>query len=153
MTTNFKNIHIGKLIKFRMQELDISLERAAIFLNMEEEEIKQVYTQESLDGEAMLRWSKLLEYDFFRIYTQHLILYAPQKANKPKRKATGLPVFKKNIYSQEVIDYLLNLVESGKKNYAEVQKKYNIPNTTIMRWAHKYGDNKEQNSKIVNQKN
>ena len=32
------------------------------------------------------KWSKILEYDFFRIYSQHLILYAPPSANENKSK-------------------------------------------------------------------
>ena len=100
-----------------------------------------MYTSKSVDSEALLRWSKLLEYDFFRIYTQHLILYSPQDPEKAKRKkadTTALPVFKKNIYTQEVILYLVGLVADGHKTCREIQAEYNIPSTTIMRWYDKY---------------
>lgn len=142
MPRNFKNIYIGKLIEQRMKECDISLERAAKFLKLEEDEVEQMYEAKSLNCDILLRWSKLLEYDFFRIYCQHLILYAPQYVSKTKRKKskeTKLPVFKKNIYTQEVILYLVELVEDGKKTCRQIQKEYNIPGTTILRWANKYG--------------
>lgn len=141
MISNFKDIHIGKLVRRRMQECDVTVERAAAFLKLQEEDIEQMYEQKSLDCEVLLRWSKLLEYDFFRIYTQHLILYAPQDAGKVKRKQkpdTDLPVFKKNIYMKEVIDYLIELVDSGQKTYKEIQDEYNIPSTTVFRWRDKY---------------
>ena len=40
------------------------------------------------------KWSKILEYDFFRIYTQHLILYAPPSAEtKTRKKPTKKSLF------------------------------------------------------------
>lgn len=83
MNTNFKNIHIGQLIKQRMQECAIVIERASAFLNVSEDELERMFDEKSLDCNILLRWSKLLNYDFFRIYTQHLILYAPQDPKKP----------------------------------------------------------------------
>lgn len=141
MHDNFKNIHIGKLIGRYMQERGIAIERASAFLKVSEEEVEQMYTLKSLDCDVLLRWSKLLKYDLFRIYSQHLILYSPQDANKSeyrKKINTELPIFKKNIYTQEVIDYLVELVESGRKTYKQIQNEYNIPSTTILRWRDKY---------------
>ncbi len=141
MLANFKSIHIGKMIQQRMKECSISVERAAKFLKVKEEEVEKVYKQKSVDSTQLLGWSKLLEYDFFRIYSQHLILYAPQDKNKSKRKKpeTALPCFKKNIYTHEVIMFLIELVESERKNPRDIQKEYNIPTTTIIRWIDKYG--------------
>lgn len=146
MHENFKHIHMGKLINQYMQKCGVEIERAAAFLKVEEEEVEHMYTQKSLDCEVLLRWSKLLKYDFFRIYSQHLILYSPQDTNKSNRKKkinTGLPLFKKNIYTQEVIFYLVDLVESGKKIYKQIQDEYNIPSTTIFRWRDKYAKKSE----------
>lgn len=142
MHENFKNIHVGKLIHRYMKECGIDVERAAAFLKVDEEELEQMYTRKSLDCDTLLRWSKLLKYDFFRIYSQHLILYSPQDTNITKRKKkvkSGLPDFKKNIYTEEVIYYLVELVANGKKTYKQIQTEYNIPSTTVLRWKHKYG--------------
>ena len=141
MATNFKNIHIGKLIHQRMKELDIDVDRAARFLKVEDEDIENMFGKKSIDSVHLLAWSKLLEYDFFRIYSQHLILYAPQDKNKLKRKKqeTTLPQFKKNIYTHEVIMYLIELVDKGKKSVRNIQDEYNIPSTTVFRWIDKYG--------------
>lgn len=148
MIGNFKNIHIGKLIAQRMKECEIEIERAANFLDVSEEEIKRMYIQKSIDSHALLRWSKLLKYDFFRIYSQHLILYAPQHTPKggkdPKEIKSALPVLKKNVYTQEVILYLIELVESGKKTGRQIQKEYNIPATTILRWVNKHKKSKKK---------
>lgn len=139
MLGNFKHIHIGKLIEHRMNECEMSVERAAKFLGVEEYEVELMYEQESIDAHTLLRWSKLLKYDFFRIYSQHLILYSPQKSNTGKAaKASALPVLKKNVYTPEVIEYLIELVNSGKKTGSQIQEEYNIPKTTILRWMNKY---------------
>ena len=143
MIGNFRNIHIGKLIAQRMKECEIDVERAAKFIKVSEAEVKRMYTLKSLDSHILLRWSKLLKYDFFRIYSQHLILYAPQhptkakKGNNGKEIASALPVLKKNIYTQEIIAYLVELVETGKKTTKQIQDEYNIPATTILRWINK----------------
>lgn len=141
MSVNLKSIHIGKMIRQRMKECGVGVERAAKFLKIREEEVVKIYDRKSIDSSQLLNWSKLLEYDFFRIYSQHLILYAPQDKNKPKRKKTDtvLPCFKKNIYTHEVIMFLVELVESERKSARDIQKEYNIPLTTILRWVDKYG--------------
>jgi len=133
------------MIQQRMKECDVSVERAAKFLKVKEEEVEKVYDKKSVDSSQLLSWSKLLEYDFFRIYSQHLILYAPQDKNKSKRKKTktALPCFKKNIYTHEVIMFLVELVESERKSARDIQKEYNIPPTTILRWIDKYGKKSE----------
>ncbi|MBK5721104.1 hypothetical protein JGH11_09515 [Dysgonomonas sp. Marseille-P4677] len=116
---NFNDIHIGKLIQERMLEGDIPIDRVCNFLKVSEEEIELMLDQKTLDCDLLLRWSKLLNYDFFRIYIQYLILYAPQDTNKiniEKEQNSSLPTFKKNIYTHEVIMYLVGLVESGHKN-------------------------------------
>ena len=148
MSTNFKHIHIGNLLKERVEECNIELERAATFIGVTEKEIEEMYLEESLEVDILLRWSKLLEYDFFRLFTQHLILYSPQDRKARKRLKTinensSLPKFKKNIYTKEVIEYLIELVESGEKTYKDLQAEYNIPITTILRWGNKYGTKKE----------
>ncbi len=71
--------------------------------NCTEEEIQSMLDSESLDTEILLKWSKLLEYDFFRIYSQHLILYAPPSAKKENsiKKKSSLPQFRK-IFTQKI---------------------------------------------------
>ena len=139
---NFKEIYIGELIKKRVVEKDIQLTRICKFMNSTEEEIEKMYQMKSLDTKIVLRWSKLLEYDFFRLYSQHLILYAPVESGKSissdKNKNSSLPRFRKNIYTKEVIDYLLNKIETGEMKSSEIIKRYNIPKTTLYKWISKY---------------
>jgi len=137
---DFKNIHIGQLIQKRVLESEMDIIRICNFLKCSEDEIDIMYTLKSLDSELILRWSKLLEYDFFRIYNQHLILYAPQTPiNQVHVKIKSeLPRFKKNIYTKEIIDFIVNLIESGEKTRAQVMEEYRIPKTTLYKWLEKY---------------
>lgn len=140
---NFKEIHIGTLIHHLVTERGIEISRICHFLKCPEEEIKQMYKVKSLDTETLLRWSKLLEYDFFRLYSQHLILYAPSSANQKKTrekksyKKSELPQFRKNIYTQEVIDFILEQINSGKMTKTQVMERYSIPKTTLYKWISK----------------
>ncbi len=138
---NFKEIHIGTLINQRVTESGIALFRICNFLKCDEEEIQMMFDSESLDASMLLKWSKLLEYDFFRIYSQHLILYAPVAANIPsaeRNNKSELPRFRKNIYTIEVIEFILSLLKSGEKTKSQIIEEYKIPKTTLYKWINKY---------------
>ncbi|MDV7697417.1 helix-turn-helix domain-containing protein [Chryseobacterium soli] len=141
MNSHFKNIHLGSLIKKRSEELKIEVSRICNFLHCTEKDIEEMFLCKSLDSEILLRWSKLLGYDFFRLYSQHLILYAPpaavSKINLPVQ-TTNLPQFRKNIYSKEIIDHILEIITNGEKTKNQVIKEYNIPKTTLYKWFNKY---------------
>ncbi|MDW9378751.1 transposase [Chryseobacterium sp. JV558] len=140
---DFKNIGIGELISKRVNELEVDIPRIINFLKCSEEEVQEMYNAESLDTNLLLRWSKLLEYDFFRIYTQHLILFSPpaslsMKQNQPVKKSEVLPGFRKKIYTQEIIDFILELIETKAKTKLQIINEYNIPKTTLYKWIEKY---------------
>ena len=119
MSDNFKNIHIGKMIEKRVIENGIESSRVCRFLKCSQAEILEMYNSNEVGTEILLRWSKLLNYDFFRLYTQHLILYAPQ----------------------EIIDFVLDLLKKGIKTKAEIIDEYRIPKTTLYKWVSKNAKN------------
>ncbi|WP_223609265.1 transposase [Chryseobacterium sp. OSA05B] len=136
---NFEHIHIGALIKRRKEELNIDTDRIYNFFKDTHESIEKMYQSEKLDTDILLKWSKLLEYDFFRIYSQHLILFSPSAAgDRIKKSKTLLPQFRKNIYTQEIIDFILELVETKKKSKNQIILEYRIPKATLYRWIIKY---------------
>mgnify|MGYP003607095297 CR=1 FL=1 len=137
---NFKNIHIGQMIEKRVTESGIEISRICNFFKCTEEEIQRMFEQESLDSNLLLKWSKILEYNFFRISSQHLILYAPPSAviSKNENKKSSLPQFRKNIYTKEVIDFILDMIKTGEKTKIQVMEEYNIPKTTLYKWISKH---------------
>ncbi|KMQ59395.1 transposase [Chryseobacterium angstadtii] len=137
---DFKNIHIGEAIQKRVSESGIETSRICKFLNRSVDEIFEMYTLKSLDSELILRWCKILEYDFFRIYTQHLILFAPVMVRNQTdvKQKSSLPKFRKNMYTKEIIDFILDLIENGEKTRAQVIEEYRIPKTTLYKWIDKY---------------
>ncbi|GEN74033.1 hypothetical protein CLA01_41050 [Chryseobacterium lathyri] len=143
---NFKKIHIGALIKQRVTENDVQISRICSFFKCSEEKIVKMYETESLDSKLLLKWSKLLGYDFFRIYSQHLILFAPQDGvsfNRPtgkEKEKSKMPQFRKNIYTKELIDFILELLENEEKTKLQIINEYKIPKTTLYKWISKYKD-------------
>ena len=135
---NFKDIHIGELIKTKVVESKIDEDRLFKYLRCTERDLKSTYSNKSIPSDELLKWSKILEYDFFRIFSQHLIFYAPASAIKESTTKSSLPQFRKNIYTQEVIDFILELVKEGKKTKLEIIKEYNIPKTTLYKWISKH---------------
>ncbi|UTX50825.1 transposase [Chryseobacterium sp. MA9] len=127
----------------KWNEGDITMERACKFFSSTESEIQMMLREKTLDSDRILKWCKLLEYDFFRIYSQHLILYSPPSSNGYIEKAkedTNLPLFKKNLYTREIIEFLIELVNTGEKTKLEIIKEYKIPKTTLYKWIDKYSN-------------
>ncbi|BFO67476.1 transposase [Chryseobacterium sp. KCF3-3] len=147
---NFKDIHIGSLVNERVSECKIEIERICNFFKCEEKKILEMYQAENLDDGLLLKWSKLLEYDFFRIYSMHLILYSPPSSPLPdsEKICSKLPQFRKNVYTQEMIDFIIELIEKGEKTRLEIITEYRIPKTTLYKWISKY-HNKEQGENLL----
>lgn len=148
---SFKNINAGALIKQRVLESEMEISRICNFFHTTEEEIERMYESKSLDAEVLLKWSKLLEYDFFRIYSQHLILFSPQSnaySNNKEKQTSELPQFRKNIYTREVINFIVDLIYSGEKNMNEIVDKYGIPKTTLHRWTVKYRNHEKETRRM-----
>ena len=137
---NFKNIHIGQMIEKDVADSGTEMSRFCNFFNCTEDEVIEMYQQENLPTDILLKWSKLLEYDFFRIYTQHLILYAPTsaKAENTKKQKPVLPQFRKNIYTKEIINFVLEQINTKEMTKTEVMERYGIPKTTLYKWISKY---------------
>lgn len=139
MSYNVKKIHIGKLIHQKVNEKGIDMYRIEKFLKCSEEEIFSMYQKPSIDTEILLRWSKLLKYDFFRIYVQHIILFSPSEKSKTEAQETQkLPSYRKNVYTREIINFVLELLNSGLKTKTEITEEYKIPKTTLYKWIEKY---------------
>lgn len=146
---NFKTIHIGSLIKQRVSECKIESNRICKFIKCSEAELQQMFQQQTLDSEVLLRWSKLLSYDFFRIYSQHLIFYSPPgnivESNVSQSK---LPTFRKNIYTQEIKDFILEQLNSGEMTRNQVIEHYRIPKTTLYKWIDKHQSKSDDETKL-----
>lgn len=139
MQFNFKDIFIGNLIEKRVQELEISSQRICDFLKIEEKQLTQLYSQENISTDILLKCSKLLDYDFFRIYSQHLLLYAPPASINYKKPEQGnTPQFRKSLYTTEIIDFILELIETKQMDKSEIISRYNIPRSTLYKWIKKH---------------
>lgn len=140
---DYKNIHIGSHIKQIAKIKGLSISRACAYLKCSHQDILDMYTKKSLDSDVLLRWCKLLEYNFFMFYHSHLQLYNP-KASVTKlnvkhsvTKNRSDYIFRKNLYSPDVIDWLLNKLARRELTVKEVMDRYYIPRTTIYRWKKK----------------
>lgn len=138
---NFKNIHIGSLIHEQVADCGLEMSRICNFFKLSEKEIEAMYLSGSISTEFLLKWSKLLKYDFFRIYSQHLLLYSSLKSQKVYPKNNIKPhsmQFRKSLYTKELIDFILELVASGEKSKKQIIEEYKIPKTTLYKWIKKY---------------
>ena len=140
---NYKKIHIGKLIGLKVIESGVKTSYICKFFKCDVNEINKRYESDTLDTEILLSWCKLLEYDFFRVYTQHLILYSPtakiclstedDKVKKPARIE-----LRKNLYTVEIIAFIMEKISSGEMTKLQIIDRYGIPKTTLYKWVAKY---------------
>ncbi|MCS4303181.1 transposase [Chryseobacterium sp. BIGb0232] len=135
---NIKSIHIGTLIQSKVAEQQISMERIMKFLSKTESEVEGMFREKSIDTDILLKWCKLLKFDFFRFYTGHLILYAPySRTDNTIKQQEGTMIFRKSIYTQEVKNFILEKIRAGAMSSSEVITRYNIPKTTLHKWLKK----------------
>ncbi|WP_228377069.1 helix-turn-helix domain-containing protein [Chryseobacterium sp. FH2] len=128
------------MINKRAQEYEIEMHRLCKFFNCTEKDISNMYNSKSLDTEILLKWSRILEYDFFRFYSQNLIFYSPASSgirSKKNKDNSQMPHFRKNIYTKEVINFMLEMLEKGEKTKSQIVSEYNIPKTTLYKWIEK----------------
>lgn len=137
-----KKIHIGQKIRERADFLQIPSERLAERLSIPVSALNEVFSKETIDTGLLLKISKRLNYDFFRLYTGHLIVYAPSSATskikEPRQKMNVAFDFRKNVYTPEIIAYFIRKLEKQEISIGEIISKYKIPKSTIYRWKTKY---------------
>lgn len=63
---------IGQLIHVRLQERGMSVSHLARQLSCERSNLYRIFERESIDTRLLLRISRVLEYDFFRLYSDEL---------------------------------------------------------------------------------
>lgn len=153
---NIKQINIGSEIESVVKQKNIDLERICKFFNLEEEDINAMYAAESLDTEILLKWCKLVKYDFFRVYLAHLQIFAPDatttKISKPN-STTPEVSFKKKIYTPTIKKFILDSIENKTLTKLEAIDKYKIPKTTLYRWINKAKSQSSSQKKIEKKKN
>lgn len=129
-------INIGKLIHEKVKEQNVDDSRIIHFFRCQYHDINEMYNLKSMDTDLILKWSKLLEYDFFRVFSQHQLVYTPVLRSETIK--SSLPIFRKRAYTREGINFFLELIENGVKSKSQIIKEYNIPKCTLYTWASKY---------------
>ncbi|MCT4666294.1 MAG: transposase [Flavobacteriales bacterium] len=144
MIKNFKEIHLGTHIKKVTELQEFDLGRACELFKCDKITIYEMFESEALETDIVLKWCKLLEYNFFMLYHTHLQLYKPSastakmpKSKNGERDEESSYVFRKNLYSPEIIDWILHKWVSGELSPKEIMEKYKIPKTTLYRWKRK----------------
>ena len=54
------------------------------------------------------------------------------------KSGTKAHLFRKNIYTREIIDFILEQINTNVKTPKQVVDDYNIPKTTLYKWMSKY---------------
>lgn len=76
------NIHIGKLIEKRVRETGISNSQFALLMNCHRTTVNNIYKQPTIDLAKLQKICKVLNYDFFKHYTNESNCIEPKVISK-----------------------------------------------------------------------
>lgn len=136
-----RNIHIGRLIKEVVTKQNIDNSLLIKKMDCSGETLLFYYNSKTLDAGLLLKFSKILRYDFFRLYSSHLMLHhgiSNTLANKKTENIVEGVRIRKNVYTKELISYLLDKIRNNEMTKVEVISKYGVPKTTLYKWMQKY---------------
>jgi hypothetical protein len=136
-----RNISIGLIITRIMEEKEFSVDELRLKLGITTSSLNELLSSNSIDTILLLKISKALRYDFFRLYSSHLMLHygisSSVSRTKSKVDIEGVQI-RKNVYTKELIFHLIKKVRTNKMSIKDVILKYGIPKTTFYKWLQKY---------------
>ncbi|MEY8758924.1 transposase [Chryseobacterium tongliaoense] len=141
MISEIRNVHIGFLIKQQVIQSNVDLHYICHFFSSDEQEIYRMYSSRSLDTKVLLKWCRLLEYDFFKVYSESFRLYSTKSAVSKYtviRRKKRITSVRQKLYTNETKDLLINLIITGQKSIVQIVKEYNISKPVIYGWLRKY---------------
>lgn len=65
-------MHIGHLIRQKVEEKKIPVVRLADELSYSRTNLYKIFSKRSIDTEVLMRLSRILEFDFFSLYSEKL---------------------------------------------------------------------------------
>jgi predicted transcriptional regulator len=136
-----RDIHIGDIISKILEIKRINKKDFGQSIDASIFEIKNILKGKSMDTNLLLKCSKVLRYDFFRLYSSHLMLHhgiSNSMSNKKEQNNIDGINIRKNVYTKELILYLISKVRNKEMTTKEVINKFGIPRTTFYKWLQKY---------------
>ena len=136
-----REIHIGNIISFVINEKKLTLNELRIKMVCSTRTINNMLNESSIDTQSLLKLSKVLKYDFFRLYSSHLMLHHGI-SNTISKQVDNIEVegihIRKNVYTKELIEFIVNKVRSKEMSTRQVISQYGIPKTTLYKWLQKF---------------
>jgi hypothetical protein len=115
-------VHIGEKIRQRAKELRVGPTELGKKIHTSKQNITGIYKRRTIDAELLAKFSKVLQYDFFRYYQPEGSLHAAEEAGvylKKNRQAEEIRKLKKELEDlrekYELLKRLNTLLEKKKR--------------------------------------
>lgn len=132
---NFKKIHIGYVLKSIVYERKLEEEDVLKYFKITKETLDEIYNTHNVTLDELLKWSKFLRFDLFRIFSMHLMLHHGISITKSKKKDGNAGIsIRKNVYTQEIKVFVVSQIRNEEISVPDAIKKYSIPKTTLYKW-------------------
>jgi transcriptional regulator with XRE-family HTH domain len=110
-------VHIGKLIRERLEEIGMSKSEFSRRINTSPQNVYGIFKRKSIDTELLQQISEVLKFDFFSYYGQHALVTHDSVSGygDPERKAAKAdpqdPCRKVQEQADKEISYLKRIIE------------------------------------------
>lgn len=132
---NFKKIHIGYVLKSIVYERNLEEEYVLKYFKITKETLDEIYNTKNVKLDELLKWSKFLRFDLFRLFSMHLMLHHGISITKSMKADGNAGIsIRKNVYTQEIKVFVVNQIRNEEISVTDAIKKYSIPKTTLYKW-------------------
>ena len=132
---NFKKIHIGYVLKSIVYERKLEEEDVLKYFKITKETLDEIYNTRNVKLDELLKWSKFLRFDLFRLFSMHLMLHHGISITKSMKADGNAGIsIRKNVYTQEIKVFVVNQIRNEEISVTDAIKKYSIPKTTLYNW-------------------
>jgi hypothetical protein len=132
---NFKKIHIGYVLKSIVYERNLEEEDVLKYFKITKETLDEIYNTKNVKLDELLKWSKFLRFDLFRLFSMHLMLHHGISITKSMKADGNAGIsIRKNVYTQEIKVFVVNQIRNEEISVTDAIKKYSSPKTTLYNW-------------------
>lgn len=136
---NLREIHIGNVLTEYIEQEGIKHNDIIRKLKITKNKLSSTLSSKSIDTDDLLKWSKFLNVDLFRLYSGHLILHHGISGIKPQKKEkSDKLIIRKNVYTFEIKKFIIDQIKNNEISIPMAISKYNIPKTTLYKWIRQY---------------
>ena len=104
-----KNIHIGSIIKQKLQENSMTIKEFSKKINCDRTTVYDIFKRKSIDVERLVKISEVLNFDF----VNEIYLQQPTKVVEPSKVLIAIEIDKNELLKSDLPENILYLIKKS----------------------------------------